>query len=122
MSEFSTRFWWRPLESRNTDSQHRIRECNYDWRELRSTDSQHHTRKVIIMINMSHKTQNHITLERNYYYWRVVRREVQRKSSVAPPDFYGMYDPRKFCDWIAHVDYYFDLYEFSYARRVQFAK
>ena len=39
-----------------------------------------------------------------------------------PPDFYGTYDSRKFCDWLAHMDYYFDLYEFFNARRVQFAK
>jgi len=60
------------------------------------------------------------TRGRNYYDRGVVRREeVQRKSSVAPPNFYSTYDPRKFCNWIAYPDYYFDLYD---ARRVQIAK
>jgi len=39
-----------------------------------------------------------------------------------PIEFYGRYDPHKFCDWIAHLDYYIDLYEFSDASRVRFAK
>jgi len=39
-----------------------------------------------------------------------------------PFDFYDMYDPHKFCDWIAHLGYYFDLYEFFDARKVQFVK
>jgi len=39
-----------------------------------------------------------------------------------PPDFSGTYDPLIFCDWIAYLDYYFDLCEFSDARRVQFAE
>ena len=65
----------------------------------------------------------HHNREHNYYDWRVIRRdEVQRKSNVAPIDFYGTYDPHKFCDWIAHLDCYFDLYELSDASRVQFAK
>ena len=73
----------------------------YDWCESRNTESRR-------------------TREHNYYDWHVVRREVQRKSSVAPLDFYDTYDPHKFYDWIAHLDYYFDLYESSDARRVQF--
>ena len=36
--------------------------------------------------------------------------------------FYDTYDSYKFCDWVAHLDYYFDLYQFSDARRVKFAK
>ena len=65
----------------------------------------------------------HHTKERNHYDRRVVRREkVQRDSSVVPLDFYDTYDLREFCDWIAYLDYYFDLYELSEARRVQFAK
>ena len=86
---------------------HNITEWNYSNGHLvksRNTDSQHHTR------------------ERNYYDWRVIRRdEVQQKSSVAPIDFYGTYDPRKFCEWIAHLNYYFDLYELSEMRKVWFA-
>ena len=65
----------------------------------------------------------HHTKERNHYDRRIVRREkIQRDSSVAPLDFYDTYDLREFCDWIAYLDYYFDLYELSEARRVQFAK
>ena len=63
------------------------------------------------------------TREHNNYDRPVVRGEkVQRESMVATPNFDGIYDPREFCDWIAHLDYYFDFYEFSDAHIVQFAK
>jgi len=48
---------------------------------------------------------------------RVVRRE---KSPTRKR--YGTYDPLKFCDWITHLDYYFDLYKFFDERRFKFAK
>jgi len=76
------------------------------------------------MIGGNHETRNHETLNHdvalNCVNRCVVRREkkIQRKSSVAPPDFYGTYDSHKFCEWIGHLDYYFDLYEFSDALRV----
>jgi len=72
---------------------------------------------------VSNETRNHIALESNYYDWRAIRRDkVQQKCNIVPIKFYGTYDPRKFCDWIAHLDYYIDLYEFSDASRVRFAK
>jgi len=67
------------------------------------------------MIGVGLETQNHnVALESNYYDKHVVMRDkVQWKCSVAPLDFYGIYDPCKFCDWISHLVYYFDLYELS---------
>jgi len=62
---------------------------------------------VIIMICVSHEIRIHITLESNYYDLRSVKREAQRKSCALPLDFYDMYDPRKFCDQIVHLDYNF---------------
>jgi len=52
------------------------------------------------------------TRECKYYDWCFVRREeVQQKSSAMPLDFYNTCNPREFCDWIVHLNYYFDLYE-----------
>ena len=73
------------------------------------------------MIGVSHEIQNHnVALEGIIIMIGVQLGEKSNEKAVS--DFYGMYNPRKFCDWIAHLDYYFDLYEFSYARRVQFDK
>jgi len=44
------------------------------------------------------------------------------KKQCSASRFYDTYVPRKICDCITHMDYHFDLYEFSDARRVQFAK
>ena len=61
---------------------------SHNWRESQNTESQARTK------------------EHNHYDKRVVRREkVQQESNVMPLDFYGTYDSRKFCDWIAHLDY-----------------
>jgi len=42
----------------------------------------------------------------------------KKRSNVTPLDFFGTYDSRELCDRIAHLDYYFDLYELFDARRV----
>ena len=71
------------------------------------------TRGVIIMIVVSYETQNHVTLKSVIIMVGVLlgERKSNEKASVVPPDFYGIYNLREFCDWIARLDYYFDLYE-----------
>ena len=86
----------------------------------------HETHNLALECNyhdcVSRNTESHHNKERNYYDNRVVRSVTnQRESSIVPPNFHGTYDPYKFCDWIAHLDYYFDLYEFFDASRVRFA-
>ena len=78
---------------------------------------------IIIMIGMRYEIRIHnIALEGVTIMIIVLLREVQRKSNVALLDFCATYDRYKFCDWIAHLIYYFDLYELSDACRVWFAK
>ena len=77
MSEFSTKFWWRPQELRNADSQHHTRESNYyNWHESRNMDPQHRTRECNYYRRESQNTESQYrNRECNYYDWRVVRRD-----------------------------------------------
>ena len=72
---------------------------------------------------MSHETQNHnITLESVIIMIDMLLGEGSNVKAVYAFKLFMVRMTRKLCDWIAHLDYYFDLYEFSDACRVHSAK
>ena len=68
------------------------------------------------MIGMSHEIPNYVALKSVIIMIGILLGE--KRSNEEADDFYGTHDPYEFCDWTAHMNCYFDLFELSDAYRV----
>ncbi|GFZ14757.1 similar to SEC6 [Actinidia rufa] len=68
------------------------------------------------------ENMNNDLLEMGQYEPHNTAGDITKKIKMEVPDFEGKVDPTAFSDWIASIEEYFDWYNMSDERRIQFSK